>query len=302
MRHSPAVSSAAPLLEDVSDTARWVAHLRSLEGERPDALFRDPFARRLAGERGRRIAEGMPSAPGAEPGPTGFASVLAIRTKVFDDLVLDGIRSTNADAVLNLAAGLDARPYRLSLPSSLVWIEADTAAMLEGKAALLASEEPACHIERIPTDLADDGARRALFDRVASSHARVVVVTEGLLVYLSEAVVRSLAAELRARSSVRRWILEAVAPAVLERNMKAWGHVLRPANAGWKFANADGLEYYRPIGWSPVAARSFFEEARRLGRPVKQDWILRLASSVSSSARKKIANMVVYGAIEPGSP
>jgi O-methyltransferase involved in polyketide biosynthesis len=45
-------------LRNISDTAHWVAFYRALESERPDALFRDPFARRLAGERGARITEG----------------------------------------------------------------------------------------------------------------------------------------------------------------------------------------------------------------------------------------------------
>jgi methyltransferase (TIGR00027 family) len=295
------MSPVAPLFEDVSDTARWVAHLRALETDRPDALFRDPFARRLAGERGRRIAEAMPNAPGAEPGPKGFASILSVRTKVFDELILDSILSTQADAVLNLAAGLDARPYRLSLPSPLVWIEADHAAILEDKTALLAGEKPACKVERVSVDLANEDARRELFDRIASSHARVVVITEGLLVYLDEAVVRSLAGELRARSWVQRWVLEGVTPEVLKRNMKAWGHALRPAKAEWKFAHPDGFDYYRPLGWSPIAARSFFKEARKLGRPVKHDWILRLLSSASGSFRAKVANMVVYGVIQPTS-
>lgn len=40
----------------VSDTARWVAYFRALETKRPDALFRDPFAERLASERGIHLA------------------------------------------------------------------------------------------------------------------------------------------------------------------------------------------------------------------------------------------------------
>jgi O-methyltransferase involved in polyketide biosynthesis len=44
------------LLRDVSDTARWVAHYRALEAERPRSIVVDPFARRLAGERGEAIA------------------------------------------------------------------------------------------------------------------------------------------------------------------------------------------------------------------------------------------------------
>lgn len=36
-----------PLIRNVSDTARWVAVFRAMESERPDAVFRDPLARRL---------------------------------------------------------------------------------------------------------------------------------------------------------------------------------------------------------------------------------------------------------------
>jgi O-methyltransferase involved in polyketide biosynthesis len=48
--------------QNISDTARWVAWNRALESERPDAWFRDPMARRLAGERGERIAQGARAA------------------------------------------------------------------------------------------------------------------------------------------------------------------------------------------------------------------------------------------------
>ena len=41
-------------IENISDTARWVAVYRAMETERPDAIFRDPFAARLAGDTGRR--------------------------------------------------------------------------------------------------------------------------------------------------------------------------------------------------------------------------------------------------------
>jgi O-methyltransferase involved in polyketide biosynthesis len=47
------------VLRDISDTALWVALYRARESERPDALFHDPFARRLAGRRGEEIARAM---------------------------------------------------------------------------------------------------------------------------------------------------------------------------------------------------------------------------------------------------
>ena len=41
-------------IENISDTARWVAVYRAMETARPDAIFRDPFAERLGGSAGGR--------------------------------------------------------------------------------------------------------------------------------------------------------------------------------------------------------------------------------------------------------
>jgi O-methyltransferase involved in polyketide biosynthesis len=91
-------------IEHVMDTAFWVASDRSLEGERPDALFRDPLAAVLAGEKGRRIAESMPN-------HRAMVFVVALRTTAIDRLIASAIER-GADTVLNLGAGLDTRPYR----------------------------------------------------------------------------------------------------------------------------------------------------------------------------------------------
>src|SRR5215469_5787417 len=101
------MTEQARLIDDVGDTARWVAYHRALESERPDALFRDPYARQLAGERGRRIADGMPRLPWSHPGARGLTWGLAMRTKAYDDFILRAIAELDADAVVNLAAGLD---------------------------------------------------------------------------------------------------------------------------------------------------------------------------------------------------
>jgi O-methyltransferase involved in polyketide biosynthesis len=41
---------AEPLIRDISDTARWMAVFRARESERPEAVFKDPFAQALAGD------------------------------------------------------------------------------------------------------------------------------------------------------------------------------------------------------------------------------------------------------------
>jgi methyltransferase (TIGR00027 family) len=266
------LSAQAPL-GDVSDTARWVAYFRALESERSDALFHDAFARRLAGERGRAIAESLPKGP--------LAWSLAVRTRVFDELILEAVRGSQIGTILNVAAGLDARPYRLPLPADLRWIEVDLPSIISWKAQALRGERPACTLERISLDLANRDQRAEVLARVSADAPRALVVTEGLLVYLDAAEVASLADDLRRFFPTGLWLLESVAPSIVARQRRTWGKTLRSANAEHKFAPVNGLDFYRPHGWIPRETRSLLDEAQRLGREMRVvSWIRRIESLV----------------------
>jgi len=65
------------------------------------------------------------------------------------------------DTVVNLAAGLDTRPYRMALPAALHWVEVDLAGILDYKEEILADEKPVCRLDRVRLDLGDAGARRS---------------------------------------------------------------------------------------------------------------------------------------------
>ncbi len=142
-------------VDRVQDTARWVAMARALESERLDAVFRDPFARKLAGPRGEELVGLSRMTGGTWP--------LVARTYLIDERVARAV-GEGADAVVNLAAGLDTRPYRLDVPRTLTWIEVDHADVIEEKEALLRGEAPRCSLERVSMDLSHVAERRALFD------------------------------------------------------------------------------------------------------------------------------------------
>src|ERR1700688_2458151 len=146
------MSEPGSLVSHISDTARWVAYFRARETQRPDALFRDPYAERLAGEHGFQIANTLPDGNKHE-----WAWVA--RTYLFDQFLSRAIQH-GADLVVNLAAGLDARPYRMNLPPSLQWVEVDLPGILDYQEETLAGEQPRCALERVRLDLADAGARR----------------------------------------------------------------------------------------------------------------------------------------------
>jgi hypothetical protein len=143
-----------------------------MESERPDAHFRDPYARRLAGAQGEEIVHKLPHAKAS-------AWAMVVRTCVFDEFIERAVARNGVDTVLNLAAGLDARPYRVKLPASLCWIEVDLPPMLSSKEQVLAGERPACRLERVKMDLGDVEARRALFARVGGAARQVLVHHRG---------------------------------------------------------------------------------------------------------------------------
>ena len=245
-----------PLVSNVSDTARWVAAYRAKESARPDALFKDPFADRLAGERGRAIA-----AKGPRQMRSGWPMI--VRTRLIDDLIATSVRE-GCDRVLNLAAGLDTRPYRMDLPPSLVWIEADLGPMIDEKEGLLAEEKPRCQLRRERVDLSNPEARQAFLLRAAGEAKNVLVLTEGLLIYLDDDVVDAIARDLLASPAVKWWILDASSPAIRTMLQDGMGSLLD--NAPMKFAPPDGVAYFEKFGWKARDIRSFVREGLRLRR------------------------------------
>ena len=247
-----------PLVRDISDTARWVAYYRAMETERPDALFRDPFARVLAGERGERIAKAQTF------GDQNSWSFVA-RTVLFDRFIADAVRD-GADMVINLAAGLDTRPYRMDLPRTLRWVEVDLPGVLDYKESVLRDAVPVCALDRLRLDLSDEPARRAMLARVTAGSTNAVVVTEGLIIYLEDAQVESLARDLGAVPPIRTWITDIASPALVKMMTERGGAMIAAAGAPFKFAPPEGPEFFLPVGWKPARVSSLLKTAGRLKR------------------------------------
>jgi methyltransferase (TIGR00027 family) len=253
-------------IEHVSDTARWVALYRAMETERPDALFRDPFARQLAGAKGDEIVRTLKDG-------RSMAWAMIVRTQVFDEIIMAEVGTEGIDLVLNLAAGLDARPWRLPLPASLHWVDVDLPDILRHKLATLGDAKPHCSYEAVEADLTDANVRRSLFARIGGMSKRALVVTEGLLIYLSDADVGALASDLHAIPSFTRWVIDLANPRLLKMMTRSWGKAVASGNAPFKFAPASGTHYFREFGWAERAFHSTMDEAERLNREMKMMWL-----------------------------
>jgi len=262
------MSTSSFPIEHISDTAYGVAIYRAIETERSDAHFHDRFARVLAGERGEQI---MRINGGEKFG--GWS--LVVRICVIDELILRSIEQEGIDTVLNLGAGLDTRPYRLSLPSSLHWIEVDFPAILNYKEQKLKNERPVCSLESVKLDLTDVASINALFAWVNTAAKQVLVISEGLIVYLTSEQVALLAVALHAQANFRKWILDLPSPLVVKWTQKKYVKELTSANARQQFAPEAGADFFQLYNWKVVEFRSVLEEAHRLNREPPLNWIFR---------------------------
>ena len=253
------MSNALAQVRNISDTALWAAHFRAEESRRPDALFRDPYAEKLGARRGGEMASALPQG-------LSHAWAWVARTYLFDQMLQKEIAG-GADLIVNCAAGLDARPYRMKLPSGLQWIEADLPDILAYKKELLANDQPTCQLERIAVNLAETNERRRFFAEMANRGKHGVVLTEGLLIYLSAEEVAQFAEDLSGIASLQRWILDMHSPRLLAMMRRNTGKALEKVGAPFRFGPAEGPDFFRPHGWTPVQVEGMLATAARFGRP-----------------------------------
>lgn len=285
---------ASTPIDDVSDTAFWVAHYRGLEGERPDALFRDPLARRLAGEHGKRIAHAIPGAS--------FTSwTVVLRTCIIDDYIRAAI-AEGIDTVLNLGAGLDTRPYRMELPPDLAWIEVDFPALIAFKDESLKGETPRCKLTRVKLDLADKAQRETFLARTNAATKKMLVLTEGVTPYLSEEEVASLATELRAQDHAVFWVLDYYAPISMKYRPRRMMKVME--KAPFKFFPDDWFAFFERVGWRAREMRYLADAAEQHKRPLNAPLWMKVAWKIRGlfmpkADREAFKTSVGYALLEP---
>ncbi|RYZ02147.1 MAG: SAM-dependent methyltransferase [Myxococcales bacterium] len=225
-------------IQELARTALWVAAMRALETEREKPLFRDPFARLLAGsdfvEELRLHYQGDRAMPPA----------IEVRTRWLDDQVAlalgRGIRQ-----VVILAAGMDARAYRLAWPSDARLFELDHAEVLREKEVKLAGVVPKCDRRTVSVDLDADWPT-ALREAGLRTDAPILWLAEGLLVYLPEELVRRIVRQVDGISvSGSILLMDVVGRSLLVSARSRQLHEL--AN---QFGTDDPEDLLRLVGWA----------------------------------------------------
>jgi methyltransferase (TIGR00027 family) len=166
-----------------------IAAQRALAASGPDSLIDDPFAAPLVRAVGidvyTRLVDGkIPVGENSEFDPDRMARGMAVRTRFYDQFFADATSGGIRQAVI-LAAGLDARAYRLPWPNGTVVYEVDMPDVIEFKTSTLdkLGAKPTAQRRTVAVDLRDDWAA-ALQAAGFDPHAAAAWSAEGLLVYL----------------------------------------------------------------------------------------------------------------------
>jgi methyltransferase (TIGR00027 family) len=282
-------------VDHVTDTAFFVAQYRADESARPDALFQDPLAARLAGTRGKTLAD-------ARIAREVTAWLIAVRTVIIDDFLRDAL-ANGVDTVVNLGAGLDARPYRLELPSNLLWIEADFPEMISYKESVLADETPRCRLERFSVDLSNGPERRAFLNDVESRSGKLLVLTEGVIPYLTNEQVAELAKDLLSLSAPMSWIADYMSKDAQDYRRRS-GAEEQMRKAPFLFKPGNWFGFFGALGWRVKTIKYLPIEGRRLGRPFPmpgrtRSWRTFFKMLFYRNARRRFAVSMGYAVLEP---
>lgn len=281
---------AEQLINNVSDTALWIAAYRALESERADAVFSDPLARKLATDRGFQMVE-------ATTIKEHMAFAMVTRTTGIDRLINIAIER-GIDTVINLGAGLDTRPYRMNLPVNLRWVEVDFPHMIAYKTRLLENDIPACHLQRLSADLSNDAERNTLFTQLGNEAKRALIITEGVIGYLSNDHAAQLSKALFNIPTFQYWIMDYHGG--LRRHRRATDLKKLLSNAPLQFNVENTIAFFTSHGWQVHDNIYLLDEGDRIGRklpPLKfpLNLMVKLFPKKSREIGNKTYGYVLFG-------
>jgi methyltransferase (TIGR00027 family) len=188
-------------VDPLAQTSRWMAAARARESERHDRLFDDPLAAAFASREGFVWLNRMERTGSW----SGSGLYVVIRTRFFDDFLLRSAWSGDLRQIVLVAAGMDARAFRLDWPPHTRMYELDRPEVLATKEGVVARSEARATCERhtIGVDLARPSWSQAFQDAGYETREPAAWLMEGLIFYLTEASARMLLDEVSALAATR---------------------------------------------------------------------------------------------------
>jgi methyltransferase (TIGR00027 family) len=283
------------ITQSVGATALGVAAARAAETESEHPLINDPFARVFVDAAGegmwsiyadpKLLAKAIELEPDMQARLRLMIDFMATRTAFFDEFFLNAARSGVRQVVI-LAAGLDARTWRLPWPDGTVVYELDQPKVLEFKSNTLREHgaQPTARLVNVPIDLRQDWPK-ALREAGFDASLPCVWSAEGLVRYLPAQAQDLLFERIHSLSVPGSWVASNVpSPGFTDadrvRRQREDMHRMRAAAAqlvNTEITDFDDLWYpeertpvdgwLREHGWD-VSTATFAELMARYGREV----------------------------------
>jgi len=242
----------------ISSTAYYVCAQRARETDRPDRIIVDPYARVLAGEVGKTFLEQMDLAlknDEMQRSTPVLQRFMAYRTFILDSLLLKAIKDNNIKQVVNVACGLDTRPYRLQLENTVQFFELDFPAVIRRKQQVLQgiqpNPKPTCTLHSLEVDLTESHWKDSLIKNGFQPTEPCVFITEGLLYYLTREQIRILLVHISQLSAVNSYIIgDMFSPKMMETSpMRTLVDMLKKYDTKIVTWNDNFVEVLKPFGW-----------------------------------------------------
>jgi len=244
------------IISSVGLTALAIAGLRAVETHRSDSLASDPFAELFV--QAAKTEVPIPT----RPDPDNLflrlnASYVGVRTRFFDEY-FTAATSAGVHQVVILAAGLDARAFRLDWAPETDLYEIDQPMVLDFKQRVLDTRgaKPKCRRHLVPIDLREDWAG-ALTAAGFDPSKPTAWLAEGLLSYLPGTTEEKLFDQMGKWSAPGSQFAAEIAHKPVVRDMlsyppfrKAWHQIGVDMAALWPLdERRDCADWLRSTGW-----------------------------------------------------
>jgi methyltransferase (TIGR00027 family) len=251
------------LASSVGATATMVAAQRALSNR--EGLIDDPFAEPLVRAVGLdffiRALDGEIELEDVDPefNMRRAAEGMTVRTRWFDKLFTDAATAGVRQAVI-LAAGLDARAYRLPWPDETTVYELDQPEVIDFKTKTLTDlgAQPRADRRTVAIDLRNDWPK-ALLDNGFDPTQPTAWIAEGLLIYLPPEAQDLLFDRINELSAPGSWVATEHIPDVtmfsderserITERLKKYGHDIEMRDLIYHGERSHVIEYLTGHGW-----------------------------------------------------
>ncbi|WP_158998866.1 class I SAM-dependent methyltransferase [Pigmentibacter ruber] len=243
------------IINHVSDTAYLIAFYRMLEAKKKNSIVKDLLSFLLINDRAERICKKIKN-------KNHFDWLVPLRTNSIDFLISKYIKERNIDTVINLGAGLDTRAYRLDGLEKIKWFDIDFSNVIEYKSNLLKNVLPKCILQYIKLDLSLREERKKILSEICTQANNVLVLSEGLILYLKEIEVLFLSEDLLKHKNINYWIQDYYSKDYFKFSLISSKRSFK--NSPFQFFPKNIFEFYAEIGWKNNEIISCINEGKKL--------------------------------------